>query len=150
MPFTLLPNMKKKLQKNLASDFSLHVDEISKDCDEFGRWRFEYVLYYVCDSLNRHTFEVEGELEQGIGTMVFTGHTCGLSKKASRRQVLTAFRQGLLDAASLDSLTDGLVARLANLGMYTPSFNASLWLHRPGSTEARLQQAINHLPSRKS
>ena len=141
--------MKKKLQKQLATDFTLHVKEIDKSCDEFGRWQFEYVLYYVCPSLNTSTFEVEGELEHGIATVVFTCHECGVGKNASRREILNAFRKGLFDSASIDNLTNALVVRLANLGMYTPSFNASLWLHRPGSTEARLQRTINHLPSER-
>ena len=150
MPFTLLPIMKKRLRKDLASDFSLHVKEISKSCDEFGRWQFEYVLYYVCPSVNMYTYEAEGALEHGIACITFTGHTCGLTKKQSRKQILRAFREHLIQPARLDHLVVGLVDRLANFGMYTPSFNASLWLHRPGSTAARLQQAINHLPSRKS
>ena len=149
MPFTLLPIMKKKLHKELASDFSLHVKEIDKSCDEFGRWQFEYVVYYVCPSVNMYTYEIEGELEHGIATMTFTGHTCGLSKRRSRKQILKAFRQQLIDDVRLDTLIVGLVERLANFGMYTPSFNASLWLHRPGSTHARIAQSINHLPSRR-
>ena len=143
---TLLPIMKQKFSKRLATDFEIHFEEIKKRRSPYGHWQFEYVLYYVCSALIPSTGEVAGPVEYELAHFTYECMSSHTKKKRARREIGHSIAK-FLTPLTLDNLSTQTELRMLQLARHVPSLSTSITLSYPNRLTYELIEAIRHLPS---